>query len=57
LPDIVVVRHGRTIWLEVKRPGGRLTELQAATHGKIRAAGGEVHVVTSLADVQLIMEK
>lgn len=38
-------------WVEVKKPGGRLTEAQAAWHERERAAGGLVLVMTSGADM------
>lgn len=56
LPDLLVVYAGRTLWLEVKQPGGRPTPLQAATIDAIRAAGGAAYVVTSVAEALRIVD-
>lgn len=47
LPDIIGVYNGRFVAFEVKRPGGRLTELQNACLKKLRAAGAVAEVVYS----------
>lgn len=45
VPDRVVITPGGTVFVEVKRPGGRLRRLQKETTAKMRRAGAEVHVV------------
>ncbi|MGW0881323.1 VRR-NUC domain-containing protein [Streptomyces sp. NPDC002671] len=45
VPDRIVVAPSRTVFVEVKRPGGRLRKLQQLTHAKLRRYGAEVHVV------------
>lgn len=45
LPDLVCIREGRTIWIEVKTPNGRLTKGQEKTFGMMREHGAEVYVV------------
>lgn len=45
-PDLYVV-HTRAIWLEVKRPSGRLTEAQEELHEAWRRRGVFVAVVRS----------
>ncbi|MEU7156074.1 VRR-NUC domain-containing protein [Streptomyces chrestomyceticus] len=45
VPDRIVVAPGRIVFVEVKRPGGRLRKLQQRTQAKLRRHGAEVHVV------------
>lgn len=56
IPDIIACVDGRFVALEVKTPTGRLTELQRGTLAKIRAAGGIAEKVTSLVEVQSIID-
>ena len=51
LPDLVVIRNGETIWLEVKTPTGRVTAIQEAMHRKMREHGARVYVVRSADEV------
>nr|WP_275578732.1 VRR-NUC domain-containing protein [Yimella sp. NH-Cas1] len=52
VPDRVIVAPGGTVFVELKRPGGRLRRLQHLTITKLRRDGGEVFVVetTTAAD-------
>jgi len=52
VPDIILVRDGQFIGLEVKRPGGRLSEAQERFRDELVAAGGQYHVVQSIDDIQ-----
>ncbi|WP_405776075.1 VRR-NUC domain-containing protein [Streptomyces sp. NBC_01538] len=45
VPDRIVVALGRIVFVEVKRPGGRLQKRQQLMHDKLRRHGAEVHVV------------
>ncbi len=45
LPDVLVVANGRAVFLELKRPGSRPTELQEATMEELELAGALVRVV------------
>ena len=56
LPDIICCIGGRFIAFEVKTPKGKLTKLQEITITKIKAAKGEAHKVTSVKEVQSILE-
>lgn len=47
LPDRLLVGPGGTVLVEFKRPGGRLTKIQAVMHRKIVNAGGRVYVCDS----------
>jgi len=56
VPDILGAYKGRFVAFEVKRPGGRLTKLQAATHKKMREQGkASVFVVDSLDKVKELL--
>lgn len=52
LADLVAMRGGRTIWVEVKTPAGRLSEDQEKFWASVQMAGGEYRVVRSLDDVK-----
>ncbi|MFJ6141380.1 VRR-NUC domain-containing protein [Kitasatospora sp. NPDC092286] len=45
VPDRIVVAPRDTVFVEVKRPGGKLRKLQQLTHAKLRRHGAEVHVI------------
>jgi hypothetical protein len=47
-PDRIVIRkNGRVIWVELKRPGGKLSALQEQTHHQLRQEHHEVYVIDS----------
>jgi hypothetical protein len=48
IPDIIAIKDGRTYGLELKAPGGRLTDTQRAAHEALRAAGAELATADSL---------
>jgi VRR-NUC domain len=48
VPDVIAIKGGRTFALELKAPGGRLTDAQRAAHEALRAAGAEVAIADSL---------
>ncbi len=50
LPDICGVYQGKSIWLEVKMPGGVVSKIQQYRHQAIRDAGGYVVVPRSVKD-------
>lgn len=46
LPDLLAISpEGRHVWIECKRPGGKLTALQAARHDELRKNNAVVLVV------------
>jgi hypothetical protein len=51
LPDIAVWDAGRTIFLELKAPSGRLSPVQSECHTDLRRARCPVAVVRSLDEV------
>ena len=56
IPDIIVCYRGKYIALEVKRPGGKPTELQLWNINEIRRAGGIAEIVYSWEDVVNILK-
>lgn len=55
LSDIVVCYLGRFIGFEVKTPTGRQSQSQKQAEYDIKQAGGEYHLVRSIADVKRIL--
>ena len=48
LPDLLCLKNGRAVWLEVKQPGKKPTEIQTRRMAELRERGGTpCHVVTS----------
>ncbi len=56
IPDIIACIDGRFYAFEVKQPGGKLTQLQEATLGKIQAAGGVAVKVVSVEEVKRTLD-
>ena len=52
VPDRMFLKHGTTVFLEFKRPGGKLTEGQRREIQKLNEAGFIAEVVYSVEDVQ-----
>jgi hypothetical protein len=48
VPDLILIREGKTYGLELKAVGGRLTPVQETAHVLMRAAGAEVAVAIGL---------
>jgi|688.fasta_scaffold33127_12 Holliday junction resolvase len=58
IPDLLCVKHGRAVWLEVKQPGKKPTPLQTHVIGELRNIGGAVaEVVTSRTQAEEILDK
>lgn len=55
VPDIICCYKGRFLGLEVKLPGGRLTEMQKRAIEKINRAGGIARRVESVDDVKAVI--
>lgn len=53
-PDIILIKDGIFIGLEVKRPGGKQSDDQKEFEKKCLKAGGQYHIVTSLDDVRAL---
>lgn len=57
VPDRLVTLPGnRIIFVELKRPGGLATDLQARDHAKRRALGCDVRVISTLEAVNAFPE-
>lgn len=50
--DLVAVKNGCTVWIELKQPKGQQSEFQKQFQADIEAAGGIYLVVRSLEDIQ-----
>ena len=47
-PDrLVLLPNGEILWVELKRPGGQVSALQAKTHADMAKRGHHVHVIDS----------
>lgn len=58
IPDLLCVKGGKAIFLEVKRPGGRPTPLQLHVIDEIRTVGGAVaEVVYSKAEAVEVLSR
>lgn len=56
-PDrIVLLPHGVKLFVELKKPGGRLAPIQARRHRELRLLGHEVYVLWSYEDVDYFLE-
>lgn len=56
MPDVLVLLPGgRTLLIEVKAPGGVLSEAQAAVHGRIRSAGHTVGVAVCVDSARRVL--
>lgn len=54
-PDRELIRNGRTIRIEFKKPGGVLSPQQVKRIGEIREHGGEVFVIDNFSDAMEIL--
>lgn len=55
-PDLIACKGSRCVWIEVKRPGGKLSKLQEFTHRQMRGKGLTVFVAYGVEDVEVIMK-
>ncbi len=55
-PDLMAMRSGRLIIIEVKAPGEKPSPLQLARHNQLRQAGFEVHVIDDASNVEKVIE-
>jgi hypothetical protein len=46
IPDLLAIKDGKSLFIEVKQPGNNPTELQLFMHDKLRSFGCEVKVWT-----------
>ena len=57
VPDLLCCHKGRFYAFEVKRPGEKPTPIQSHELEEVETAGGIATVVTSVEDVQVLMEE
>lgn len=57
LPDWHITYRGRSLWIEVKGPGGDLRPLQKVTIDKINNAGGVSRCVRSVDEVKALIKE
>jgi hypothetical protein len=55
--DIEIVWQGRFYGIEVKAPGGRLSQAQADIHAAMRRAGAEVAIVSSVTEMREVLNQ
>ena len=55
VPDYIFARSGEVVFVEFKRPGGKVTELQEEEHKEMRAAGLVVLVIDSFEEFKTLM--
>lgn len=55
VPDRIVIAPGRTVFVEVKRPGAEPTRLQLFQHAKMRSFGAQVYVIDDRSGVDALM--
>jgi hypothetical protein len=55
-PDRIVALSGGTIlWVELKRPGGKVSPLQAKVHKELQNLGHDVHVIDSKEGIDRVL--
>ena len=55
-PDrIVALPDGKTLWVELKRPGGKTTPLQDKVHKELKDRGHIVHVIDSKEGIDSVL--
>lgn len=53
-PDLQCIKYGRCVFIEVKQPGKKLSQLQEFRAAQLKEHGFEHHVFTSVNDVDKI---
>lgn len=52
IPDLIALKNGIVIFIEIKRPGEKPTRLQVYVHNLLRNAGFKVLVITNENEVE-----
>jgi len=53
IPDLMALKDGRTVFIEVKTETGKVSELQKHRHEKLKSQGFAVHVCTCFEEISL----
>ena len=56
LPDVLLIKEGRAVWLEAKRPGEEPTRIQEHRMRELIGVGCAVAVVRSAGDAKAFLE-
>jgi hypothetical protein len=56
LPDVLLIKEGRAVWLEAKRPGEEPTRIQEHRMRELIGVGCPVAVVRSAGDAKAFLE-
>lgn len=54
LSDLTAVRDGKTVWIEIKKPGGKLSEHQIKFGEEIETHGCKYLIVKNIEDCEVI---
>jgi VRR-NUC domain len=57
VPDVILIRGGRTYGLELKSPGGRLSDAQRLAHEEMQRAGAEVATAVGIDEALAQLER
>ncbi|GHU73009.1 hypothetical protein FACS1894184_20960 [Clostridia bacterium] len=57
ISDLCCVKAGRTVWLEVKTPKGRLTNGQNVFERDVKRHGGEYRVAKGIRDITDMLDQ
>jgi hypothetical protein len=57
VPDWLILRDGRYVWIEVKTPRGAVRPIQAYQIGQLEKCGADVWIVRSLEEFVDVMER
>ena len=55
VPDRILIRRGRVMFIEFKAPGKKLTEIQGVITNRMKMAGAEIHVIDNVEDGMLLV--
>ncbi|MFH2042415.1 MAG: VRR-NUC domain-containing protein [Acidobacteriota bacterium] len=56
IPDLTALKNGRVVWIEVKRPGGKISEPQASFANNIQGQECEWFCLYSLDDAMEVFK-
>ena len=56
-PDLICCRGGDTVFIEVKKPGGKLRKIQEYRIARLRDRYIPVYIIDNIADIELMSEK
>lgn len=54
-PDLVCCKGSQCVWIEVKKPGGKLSKLQKFMHKQMRNKGLNVMVAFGVEDIKELL--